>query len=284
MFELETQIAEWRAELARTGIAREVVDELESHLREDCRRQISAGETAERAFESAVSRLGDPASIQTEFKKNHRTVIWPVRIGLALWLAASILPMVRFLDRLAAGETGRILFAHILTLTAGYAGVFLLTGLGICYVWMRRSRKLSVARRLSLNRTVRLVCQAAAGLVFAGLVLGMLWSERHEGVFWEWRPMEIGCLSVVVWLVAMTATQRLNLTGERATMLLCIGGGMLVSAAWFGAQVFHLHQLKRGNGLGDYLLLAIILSVLFGFLAMGLLPAQKNRLTETKYV
>ena len=52
MFDLESEIKQWRAELARTGLSSgEVVDELESHLREDFRRQVSAGETEERAFQ-----------------------------------------------------------------------------------------------------------------------------------------------------------------------------------------------------------------------------------------
>ena len=182
----------------------------------------------------------------------------------------------RFLKTVLTGTPCRILSAHVLTVTAGYTGTFLLSGFGIWYVWMTPARELLPGRRQPLNHAAFVVCRIAAGLTLVGIVLGMLWSKRHWGSYWNWQPVDIGGYCVVAWLVALAVVQRLNLAGERVTMLLCIGGGMVVSLAWFGAQVFHLHQLHRGNGLGDYWLLAIVLGILSGFLVMGMLPTQKR--------
>lgn len=50
----------------------EALDELESHLREDIQQQIQAGLTTQRAFESAVERIGGPQVLKGEFAKVSR--------------------------------------------------------------------------------------------------------------------------------------------------------------------------------------------------------------------
>src|SRR4029079_15453886 len=47
----------------------EIVDELESHLREDCARRVESGETEERAFELAVQSVGQASVLKDEFAK-----------------------------------------------------------------------------------------------------------------------------------------------------------------------------------------------------------------------
>jgi hypothetical protein len=70
MFNLEKSITEWRRQMLLAGIKNpSVVDELESHLREDVERQMQAGFTGEEAFQAAVQRIGQPNSLRREFGK-----------------------------------------------------------------------------------------------------------------------------------------------------------------------------------------------------------------------
>jgi len=70
MFDLEKQIAAWRAEMLRAGLKNpNVLDELESHLREDVERQMSAGISVEQAFEDAATRIGKADFLKREFAK-----------------------------------------------------------------------------------------------------------------------------------------------------------------------------------------------------------------------
>jgi hypothetical protein len=70
MFNLEQAIAEWRRQMLAGGVKNtNVLDELESHLREDLRRQMDSGEGAERAFAAAVQRIGQASLLQREFAK-----------------------------------------------------------------------------------------------------------------------------------------------------------------------------------------------------------------------
>jgi hypothetical protein len=70
MFNLERSIAEWRAEMLCAGLKNpEIVDELESHLREDWARRVQSGESEDQAFAAAVHSLGKGKSLQAEFAK-----------------------------------------------------------------------------------------------------------------------------------------------------------------------------------------------------------------------
>ncbi len=70
MFNLEQAIAEWREHLAASGIkSSQVLDELESHLREDMEQQARPGSTAQQTFANAVQRLGQATVLECEFDK-----------------------------------------------------------------------------------------------------------------------------------------------------------------------------------------------------------------------
>jgi len=73
MFDLERAIDGWRRQMAAGGItAAEVLDELESHLRDDVAEQVRGGAEAEQAFAAAVRRLGPAAALRQEFAKAER--------------------------------------------------------------------------------------------------------------------------------------------------------------------------------------------------------------------
>ncbi|HEY2081483.1 MAG TPA: permease prefix domain 1-containing protein, partial [Verrucomicrobiae bacterium] len=70
MFNLDQSIAEWRRQMAVGGIkSRDVLDELESHLREDVEQQVASGATAKQAFCEAVTRMGSAEEVRGEFAK-----------------------------------------------------------------------------------------------------------------------------------------------------------------------------------------------------------------------
>src|SRR6185295_18020456 len=70
MFDLDSAIAAWREQLVRGGIGSpEVLDELESHLREEIDRQVQAEFTPQQAFEAAVQRFGETNAVTKELKR-----------------------------------------------------------------------------------------------------------------------------------------------------------------------------------------------------------------------
>ena len=70
MFNLEQSISEWRRQMLSAGLKNpDIVDELESHLREDWARRVQSGESEEQAFEGAVQGVGQASLLKHEFAK-----------------------------------------------------------------------------------------------------------------------------------------------------------------------------------------------------------------------
>lgn len=70
MFDIEQSIAEWRRQMLAASVKNpNVLDELESHLREDVARQAQSGLGGEQAFEAAVQRIGQAGPLKREFAK-----------------------------------------------------------------------------------------------------------------------------------------------------------------------------------------------------------------------
>ena len=97
MFNLEQSIAEWRKQMLTAGIKTPVLEELESHLREEFELQTRAGFNAPFAFGIAVEHIGTAQTLKIEFKKVERNRmkltlillgIFGVLFGMALVLPA----------------------------------------------------------------------------------------------------------------------------------------------------------------------------------------------------
>lgn len=71
MFNLENAITEWRRQMIAGGVKTEsILDELESHVREDVERSVRSGRDAEKAFAAAVKKIGPASALKKEFKKS----------------------------------------------------------------------------------------------------------------------------------------------------------------------------------------------------------------------
>jgi hypothetical protein len=90
MFNLEHAISEWRRQMTAGGIkTAPVLDELESHLREDVDRQIRSGIDAEKAFAAAVKKIGPAGALKKEFRKNgFAPVLEKLMLAMAVLVAA----------------------------------------------------------------------------------------------------------------------------------------------------------------------------------------------------
>jgi hypothetical protein len=69
MFYLEPAFEQWRQEMRAAGIKPPLLlDELESHLRDEVEQQIHSGQTARQAFVTAVHRMGPATELKFEFE------------------------------------------------------------------------------------------------------------------------------------------------------------------------------------------------------------------------
>src|SRR5262249_16628667 len=143
-----------------------VLDELESHLREDVERQMKSGATAEQAFQEAVERIGQSSLLKAEFAKlgGFREARQGKLIGIALCVldaAFSLMWAPRFLTihEMAIGQ-------RILGL-----GAFAVTFLSVLS-WRFSYKYLPVIR----NRPFRMAAGVTCSLV------GVFWLYLFTGL------------------------------------------------------------------------------------------------------
>jgi hypothetical protein len=128
MLDLEQAISEWRQGLAASRIAATVIDELESHLREEIMRQIESGSSAADAFEYAMRRIGPAGMLKAEFERAQELP----EAGLRKWagiaytteIVAYTLLQIRQLARSAPtdGELRLGIAALVVTMVLAYSG------------------------------------------------------------------------------------------------------------------------------------------------------------------
>ena len=70
MFNVEEEIKGWRRQLRASGIqSSEILDELESHLRDQIEEHMQSGKSAETAFKLALAQMGHSIPLGEEFSK-----------------------------------------------------------------------------------------------------------------------------------------------------------------------------------------------------------------------
>lgn len=81
MFNLEQSIADWRRQMADSGIRTpDLLDELEGHLHDDVAQQVRSGLNAEQAFRTAIQRMGHADVLKSEFAKIGRANAFQERL------------------------------------------------------------------------------------------------------------------------------------------------------------------------------------------------------------
>ena len=240
MHDLEPQITQWCKSLSRdlAPIARE---ELESHLRELIEAELQKGVPANRAFQQATARLGDPAAISGEFQKLGRAFWWPIRAAFWAVIAMAMLLSGLFVSVLlknsAHPELQLILATHTFTIAFGYLLTFLLGGLAICFSIQHIFTGLNPPQTHALAKAANRLSIAATMFTATGIVLGMIWAHYAWGKAWSWDNKEIGGLAVLTFLLIFTIRQYTARSSQQ-TMLLPLLGNIVVASAWFQSTIW----------------------------------------------
>jgi hypothetical protein len=274
MFDLEERIRHWRqAQAHALGGRAEVLDELESHLREEVQRLVAAGQTLASAWETALARLGDPRQLADEFGKVSA-------LGALGWLPARV--VVALLALLGLGlawvigtnlhpvqkQFSVLLASHVFTIDLGYSTTL---AVGFLAVWALLSRVIAgTEARQGEGFRAAAVALAATGLVLTavGVVLGGWWAADNLGRFWGWDPKEIGGLSVLVWNAVLLLWLRFRPAAFLVGMVLAGVGNVVVSLSWFGPALL---EHRYSYGFGPPLLGCVIVQLLL--LLLALVPA-----------
>ena len=199
MFDLNEQIARWRAGLAESeAYSTADIDELEAHLREEVGQLTAAGLSEQEAFLVAGRRLGDAAALENEFAKvNGRYILrkrlfWMTAGAFAYLLAACLAG--------ACGNAGAFIGARV-GLGAYAAAVAGLVGGTLGYGVILLLASLACRPNSNLSR-------------FGGLTLGL----RGQIVLFGSLVLVVAALgaATVLFSVLMTRTMGVEYIGRLA--------------------------------------------------------------------
>lgn len=277
MLDLEARIRDWKWSLVLVfGGHHEIVEELESHLREEIDRLIQAGQTPTVALATAQAKLGRPVELAAEYSR----AVAPA--GWWLWglLALFGLVLAVFLNAIFRATSMRgdlLLTVHVTSLTIGYLVAFQAAFLSLIYVlrWVRSP--VTLGERRLLGRVLFLADAGVTFLLLAGLLLGMVWARAQWERFWDNDPREIATLLAVLWFGAITGLW-LRLPQKQHLWMLCsLLGGSVGVWAWFGPHLLPLGL--RGYGFSTWLpsALAVCTAVPLALTFLGMLPAGRLR-------
>ena len=273
MHDLERLITEWR-KTAAPDVSAETLDELETHLRETAEELVRSGMSIPSAFQRAVANLGNLPKIVSEFRKLDEPLWLPVKLAIGASGATALVALVLavfVIARLDSSRSSLLLAIHTFTVTLGYTLTLLIGSLGICFVSQRCLEDFSTSRLHSIGRVSFVLGSVALLLTTAGVLLGMVWAKIEWGRYWAWDTKEIGGLSVVVWQVCFLFVHRFAGGSPRSVLVMSVLGNIVVSLAWFGANLLSgLHNYGTPS-YWPFLLTAVIVN--FAFFGVGLAPA-----------
>jgi hypothetical protein len=282
MHNLDQSIAEWRASMRRTpSLGPEVLDELESHLRETISELVQSGMPEPDAFQRAIAQLGPMEAVTAEFQKLRPPTWLPMKVVVVITGIMAVAMPVMMAGALRQRGGDVLVMAHTFMLTMGYVMTLLLGVLGICFMAQRCYAEFSARRQEVLARAVRLYSFWACVLTIVGMILGMGWSYREWGRWWGWDVREIGALGVITWQVCFFGLQRSRRTTLRSLFAASLAGGSIMLVVMFMPVFFSVGAHAYGKpapSAGPVLLMFMtyVLSFLIGLGPAGWLRPKKE--------
>jgi hypothetical protein len=271
MYNLEQAISAWRRTLTTAlHVEPETLDELENHLRESVEQLVSSGTSRADAFQQAVKLLGPPEQFAAEFAKLASPSWWPAKAAKALVAVIGVVITLAVIWGARTRGWDILLSAHVITVALGFTTALLLGALGICFVCQRCLAEFPSRRLNALQRDSVAIARISTSLIAVGVVLGMVWTKREWGRFWDWDPKEIGGLAILLWLTGLLVAHSLRRITPRAFLLSSILGGNIAGLAYFGPGL-----LTNAHHFGSPLFVGLLVFEVLSLLVclVGLAPA-----------
>ena len=247
--------------------------------------------------------------------------IYRVGIGVAASSLVGFITLIIAHNLSAGGDTMEMMRAvldsnfwlatHVVTVTLGYAAMFLAGCLAIAFILLglltrllRRDLKqgdlgtlaatgwvvgggavsaVAVAAGLIAKRQGITIGQALTKMVygiicfatlfsFVGTVLGGIWADQSWGRFWGWDPKENGALLIVIWCAVILHARWSGMVKERGLMILCIVGNIITAWSWFGVNMLGVGLHSYGFMDSAFKWLVIFAVSQIAIIGLGLLP------------
>ncbi|MEO0587314.1 MAG: cytochrome c biogenesis protein CcsA, partial [Planctomycetota bacterium] len=168
------------------------------------------------------------------------------------------------------------LATHVITITLGYAAVFVAGGLGILYILGGvYTTILTKERAKSIYSMMYGVVAFALLFSFVGTVLGGIWADQSWGRFWGWDPKENGAILIVLILAIALHARWGGMIQGRGFAIICVLGNIVTAWSWFGTNLLGVGLHSYGFMESGRLWLKIFVVVMIAIAGAGLLPLAR---------
>ena len=239
-FDLERQVRAWRetisSDLGASGRP-EVIDELESHLRDDIEQFVRAGRTPAQAWDAALARLGESPKLAAEFRKfpPAAPAAWlPARAAEVLLALCAVLAAIFIASRFGRPRMTVLLATHVFTVTVGYLATLTVGMTAVAAVVARSLGAFGPAQGDAFRRTGARLASLAVAMTLLAIVLGAVWASAHMGRAWGWDARETGGLCVLAWSGVLFSYLRWRGVSTDSAVVAGVVGNIVVALAWFG--------------------------------------------------
>jgi ABC-type transport system involved in cytochrome c biogenesis permease subunit len=167
------------------------------------------------------------------------------------------------------------LATHVVTITFGYAAMFLAGILAAICIFLRAfTRALTRETTAATTRMVYGIVCFATLFSFAGTVLGGIWADQSWGRFWGWDPKENGALLIVLWNAVFLHARRGGLAGMRGLMAMAVFGNIVTAWSWFGTNLLEVGLHSYGFTSGGAIALATFVAAMLLVIVLAFLPPK----------
>jgi cytochrome c-type biogenesis protein CcsB len=249
--------------------------------------------------------------------------IYRVGIGVAASSLIGFITLIIAHNLANAGDTMEMMRAvldsnfwlstHVITVTLGYAAMFLAGILAVGYVLLgfftpllgrdlkqgdlgnspmaatavgggvlgaaaigvgMIAKRQGISIGQALNKMVYGIVCFATLFSFVGTVLGGIWADQSWGRFWGWDPKENGALLIVIWCGVVLHARWGGMLRERGLMNLAIFGNIITAWSWFGVNMLGIGLHSYGFMDSAFRWLVIFVTSQLVIIAIGLLPMK----------
>ena len=236
-FDLERQIRLWRQTISSALGAPgrpEVIDELESHLRDDVDQRVAAGHTPAQAWKAALARLGELPKLAAEFRKTPPAVWLPARAAEIVLALCAVLSAVLIASRFGRPRMTVLLASHVFTVTIGYGAALAVGMTAVAAAVARSLGSFGPAQSDAFRRTGARLASLAVGMTLLAIVLGAAWASDHFARAWAWDARETGAVCVLAWSAVLFSCVRWRAVSTDSAVVAGVIGNLVVAFAWFG--------------------------------------------------
>ncbi|MEM6334775.1 MAG: cytochrome c biogenesis protein CcsA [Planctomycetota bacterium] len=168
------------------------------------------------------------------------------------------------------------LATHVITITLGYAAVFVAGTLGIVYILAGvYTTILNKERAKAIYNMMYGVVGFALLFSFVGTVLGGIWADQSWGRFWGWDPKENGAILIVLILAIALHARWGGMIQGRGFAIICVLGNIVTAWSWFGTNMLGVGLHSYGFMESGRFWIKAFVVVMLAIAAAGLLPLPR---------